>query len=188
MRGMFVISFTFMVYVVITTGFVWEVDQFSKPGHKIDPLPSIRTSYQQNIYNHIHSHKPATTNITTRMNSYSHNLKILILDDNQDVIDDTNLLSQIKERLCTTITNRVRISSAYIDITLKWDLKALNKVQANFMGDLFGQPMYEMDSLVYQHTDISLKNIEKEMDMKWKIYFHISRMPCDKNLIKPGSP
>ena len=47
------------------------------------------------------------------------------------------------------------------------------------MGDLFSCPIYEKDSIIYQHTQQTVDSIRS----KYKIEFHISRLIGDKQTI-----
>jgi len=102
---------------------------------------------------------------------FTHNLKVLIFDKNNDLVEDENLLREIKEKLQNKRTY----------LAIQWEIKKLNKIQSHFMGDLFTSSTCDSDSLIYEHMENALKDIEKELNIiNKKIRFHITRMPVDK--------
>ena len=108
---------------------------------------------------------------------FTHNLKVLIFDKNNDVVEDENLLREIKEKLQNKRTYIIKT----LHVAMKWEIKKLNKIQTHFMGDLFTSASYEADSIIYEHMENTLKDIEKELNIiNKKIRFHITRMPVDK--------
>jgi len=121
------------------------------------------------------------------MLKYTHNLKILIIDSNNDIVEDPELLSKIKEKLAEPYTHSLftppNTQHPWV-ITIKWELQPLTKLQSHFMGDLFSQPNYSLDSVIYEHTEKTLKQLEKEFKISNKIRFHISRMPSDNHSLK----
>ena len=52
---------------------------------------------------------------------------------------------------------------------IEWKRQPLNKIQNHFMGDLFASPIYETDSIIYNHTKKTINNIKS----KYKIHFYI---------------
>lgn len=128
------------------------------------------------------------TNFKTKMSRYTHNLKILIVDENDEVINDNECLIKIKEKLQNSYTHKIDTQSVIKipSITLHWDLHSLSKIQSYFMGDLFACPTFDYDTILYSHTEKTLKIIENELGMKHKIKFHISRMPYNKSLLPQG--
>jgi hypothetical protein len=121
------------------------------------------------------------------MSKFTHNLKILIIDSKDEIVEDEELLTKIKERLADSYTHSIftppNTQHPWV-ITVKWELHPLTKLQSHFMGDLFSQPNYSLDSVIYEHTEKTLKQLEKEFKMSNKIRFHISRMPGDNHSLK----
>lgn len=118
---------------------------------------------------------------------FTHNLRILLIDAKENIVDNDEILKIVKEKLKEDYTHPIYTSSSKIpwNITIKWELKDLTKTQSYFMGDLFACPSYDFDSIIYEHTETTLKQIEKDLNITdYKIKFHISRMPYDKGLIK----
>jgi len=121
------------------------------------------------------------------MPNYTHNLKIILIDNNENIVENDDLLKNIKEKLKETYTQSIYTQPSAIpwNITIKWELHKLTKIQSYFMGDLFAHPVYDFDSIIYEHTEKTLKQIEKELNINdCKIKFHISRMPYDKATLK----
>jgi len=110
---------------------------------------------------------------------FTHNLKVLIFNKNNDLVEDVNLLREIKSMLQKKYTYIIK---SY-ELTVQWELKELNKLQIHFMGDLFTSSKCESDSIMYEHMENTLHDIEKELKMNDKIRFHISRMPTNKLIL-----
>lgn len=108
---------------------------------------------------------------------YSHNLKILLLDDDGNFIEDKEFLDTIKNKLCKTNTIKLEWSGKLMDISIKWDRKLLTKVNAYFMGDLFSEPIYEQDSIIASHVEKIISSINT--DKKYNIEFYIHRFTRD---------
>ena len=111
--------------------------------------------------------------------SYSHNLKLLFIDSSGNVVEDDRHLQVIKSILCGSLTHRIEWNGKFENITIKWDLKILDRIQTQFMGDLFSSPIYEMDSIIYKHTQKTIDGINS----KYKILFYISRWIGDRQTI-----
>lgn len=112
--------------------------------------------------------------------NYTHNIKLLILDNDYKIIEDTNLLNEIKNMLCQNNTNVCNWNGRLKNITIQWFKKELNEIQQHFLGDLFSSPIYEMDSIILEHTEKTISKINS----KYIIKFHISRLICDKKINK----
>ena len=120
-------------------------------------------------------------------NNFTHNLKVIIFDKNDNIVENDELLKKIKEKLNENITHPINTPPSQIpwNIKIKWEFKELTKLQSYFMGDLFARPVYDFDSIIYEHTQLSLKQIVKELNIpEYNVSFHISRMPYDKSIIK----
>jgi hypothetical protein len=113
--------------------------------------------------------------------NYTHNIKLLLLDDRYKIIEDIDLLNEIKNILCQNNTNICNWNGKLENVTIKWDKKELNELQKHFLGDLFSSPIYEMDSIILEHTE---KTIAKINSGKYNIKFYISRLICDKKINK----
>ena len=111
--------------------------------------------------------------------NYSHNIKILLLDNNI-IIDDKKILNEIKNILTQNITHKIEWKGKLLDVTIKWDKKNLNEINQILMGDLFSCPIYEFDSIILKHTQETISKI----NCIYNIKFYISRIICDKVISK----
>ena len=111
---------------------------------------------------------------------YSHNLKILLFDNSNNITYDTKILSEIKNILSKNITHNIEWEGKLIDVTIKWDKKNLNEINQILMGDLFSCPIYEFDSIILHHTQETISKI----NCIYNIKFYISRIICDKKISK----
>ena len=122
------------------------------------------------------------------METYTHNLKIIMVDRDGNIVLDNEILDEIKTALCQTNTKQIQWNGKKIDIMLQWRRKELNKIQQQFMGDLFTNPMYDSDSIIVNHTSqvISSVNNKHNCDIN-DIKFYISRVIGDKTICKDSS-
>jgi hypothetical protein len=112
--------------------------------------------------------------------NYTHNLKIILLDKNKNIVKDDIFLEEIKDLFTKNNMNICLYNNKIEQIFIKWDRIKLNKIEKTFMGDLFSFPIYEIDSLIIEHTK---KTIEK-IKSKYTIYFYISRMLTEKIILQ----
>ena len=115
------------------------------------------------------------------MSGFTHNLKIVIVDSNNDLVNDPKLIEEIKKKLVQPRIHDQMFNGKSLQCYNKWERRGLNKVGSYFMGDLFGQPIYEYDSIIYEHTAITVEQIERELNMDHKILFYISRIIGDRH-------
>jgi hypothetical protein len=113
------------------------------------------------------------------MEEYTHNLKILLIENN-NIIEDEDLLNEIKSILSKNNTNIIEWNGKFEKITIKWDKKDLNEINKLFMGDLFSNPIYDFDRIIQNHTQETISKI----NCKYIIKFYISRIICDKKISK----
>jgi hypothetical protein len=113
---------------------------------------------------------------------YSHNLKI-ILTENNNIIEDKDVLETIKSILSTKKTHQIEWNGRVVDITIKWDKKELNTINQSLMGDLFSCPIYEFDTIILRHTQETISKI----NCKYLIKFYLSRTICDKKINKDSA-
>jgi hypothetical protein len=111
---------------------------------------------------------------------YTHNLKIILLDNSNNIIEDDVILDKIKSVLCQNKTNIIEWNRKPENITIKWDKKELNDVNKHFMGDLFSYPIYDSDHIIVNHTQQTISKLHYE----YKIHFYISRIISDKKIDK----
>ena len=117
--------------------------------------------------------------------SYTHNLKLILVDDEDDIVTDVNIKSKfemIRSLLFQENTHRILWNNMNENYTIKWDMIKLDNLNTQFMGDLFSCPIYSFDSIIIQHTQKTITNISKicGLDERYKIKFHISRIANDK--------
>lgn len=116
------------------------------------------------------------------MEVYTHNLKIILVDTNGNIILDNDFLDEIKNALCQLNTKKVKWNNKNTDITIKWERKELNNIEKQFMGDLYSIPMYSVDSIIVNHTNQIISNINNRSN--YNIKFYISRVIGDKTICK----
>ena len=109
----------------------------------------------------------------------THNLKLLFVDEDGNIIEDEKYMDEIK-----TIFNEPHSHIMEVNIkrelyTIEWKRQPLNKIQSHFMGDLFASPIYEKDCIIYNHTKKTINHIKS----KYKIYFYISRLIGNRQII-----
>jgi len=105
---------------------------------------------------------------------YTHNLKIILLDKKDKLIENEIVLNKIKDELCLANINTIIWNEKEEKILIKWDRKILNEIDNYLMGDLFASPIYEHDSIIDFHSSLTLKKLEKQYN--YKIKYHISRI------------
>jgi hypothetical protein len=116
------------------------------------------------------------------MEVYTHNLKIILVDVSENIIIDNDFLDEIKNTLCQLNTKKVIWNGKNIDITIKWHRKELNNIENQFMGDLYSNPAYDFDSIIVNHTNQIISNINNKS--KYNIKFYISRLIRDKTICR----
>ena len=116
------------------------------------------------------------------METYTHNLKIILVDCSGNIVLDNDFLDEIKHTLCQSNTKKVQWNGKKMDIIIQWHRKELNNIQKQFMGDLFTNPMYEFDSIIVNHTNQLISSINNKHN--YNIHFYISRVVGDKTICK----
>jgi hypothetical protein len=111
---------------------------------------------------------------------YTHNLKIILLDNINNIIEDDVILHEIKNVLCQNNTNIIEWNRKSKNITIKWDKKELSDINKHLMGDLFSYPIYDSDRIIVNHTQQTISKIH----CKYKIHFYISKIIKDKTIDK----
>jgi hypothetical protein len=114
------------------------------------------------------------------METYTHNLKIIMIDNDGNIVLDNEFLDEIKNALCQTNTKQMQWNGKNIDIILQWHKKELNNIQKQFMGDLFTTPIYDFDSIIVNHTSQVISSAKHN----YNIHFYISRIIGDKTICK----
>lgn len=115
----------------------------------------------------------------TTPHNYTHNLKLLFVDNNGNIIDDEIHMNEIKTIFNEPQSCILEYNQKRNVFTIEWKQIQLNKIQTQFMGDLFTNPIYEKDSIIYRHTKKIINNIK----CKYRIVFYISRLIADIHYI-----
>jgi len=108
---------------------------------------------------------------------YTHNLKIILLDNNS-IIEDNVILNEIKSVLSKNNTHKIEWNGELQNFTIKWDNIILSEINQALMGDLFSHPMYDLDTIILRHTQQTISKI----NCKYIVKFYISRLICDKKI------
>ena len=116
------------------------------------------------------------------MEAYTHNLKIILVDNNKNIILDNEFLDEIKNTLCQLNTKKMQWNGKNIDITIKWNRKELNNIEKQFVGDLYSNPAYDNDSIIVNHTKQIISTINNTSN--YNIKFYISRIIGDKTICR----
>jgi hypothetical protein len=116
------------------------------------------------------------------METYTHNLKIILVDGDGNIVLDNDFLDEIKNALCLSNMKKVQWNGKKMDIIIQWHRKELNNIQKQFMGDLFTNPAYESDSIIVNHTTQIISSINNKCN--YNIHFYISRVVGDKTICK----
>jgi hypothetical protein len=118
---------------------------------------------------------------------YTHNLQIQLVDDDDNPIECPIILREIKRRLHRIkYTHVLDINGHALACTITWKWCELTKRNTLFIGDLFSCPIYRHDSIVYSHTNATLRKIEQELKRcnfdfiyprdSWSIAFFITKV------------
>jgi hypothetical protein len=116
------------------------------------------------------------------MEVYTHNLKIILVDTNGNIVRDSDFLDEIKNTLCQPNIQKVQWNSKNIDVTIQWHRTQLNNIEKQFMGDLYSSPIYNFDSIIVNHTKQIISNINNKYN--YNIKFYISKLIGDKTICR----
>ena len=123
--------------------------------------------------------------------SYTHNLKLILVDNEDNIVDENDEKNQSKFELLKSFffqenTHTIRWNNTSEKYTIKWDMIILDKLNTQFMGDLFSCPVYNFDSIIIEHTQKTIRNVSKICGFggKYKIKFHISRIAGNRTICK----
>ena len=116
------------------------------------------------------------------MEAYTHNLKIILVDTNGNIVSDNDFLDEIKNTLCQLNTKKNQWNSTNLDVTIKWHRKELNNIEKQFMGDLYSNPAYNFDSIIVNHTKQIISSINNKSN--YNIKFYISKLIGDKTICR----
>ena len=116
------------------------------------------------------------------MEAYTHNLKIILVDTNGNIVSDNDFLDEIKNTLCQLNTKKNQWNSTNLDVTIKWHRKELNNIEKQFMGDLYSNPAYNFDSIIVNHTKQIISSINNKSN--YNIKFYIYKIIGDKTICR----
>lgn len=114
------------------------------------------------------------------MTKYTHNLKIILVDENHEMIENSSLMELIYGEIADTIIHQKgKMGNYEFDIHFRWERIRLTPIQTQFMGSLFTTSLYS-DHVLNQATQTCLKEIEKDLQATthetWKLLFYISKL------------
>ena len=111
---------------------------------------------------------------------YTHNLKIVLVDNDNNIVEDKDILTEIKSILSKNNTHVIEWNGKFQNFIIKWDKKELNEINQILMGDLFSYPIYEFDKIILEHT----QNTISKINCKYTIKFYLSRIIYNKIINK----
>ena len=115
--------------------------------------------------------------------SYTHNLNIVLLDSQENIIENDSILDIVKKELMKHNTHQIECNGKLESFTITWQKIYLNNIGKCFMGDLCSYLTCNFDSIILQHTQ---KTISKIFNHKYIIRFYISKMIGDAK-VSPGN-
>ena len=113
---------------------------------------------------------------------YTHNLKIILVDESGKIILEDGFLEEIKDKLCKINKESEVWDGKEIDIIMKWERKELNNIERELMGDLYINSAYDIDSIIVNHTKGVIGKINNRSN--YGIKFYISRVIGDKKICR----
>ena len=116
------------------------------------------------------------------METYTHNLKIILFDSTGNIVIDNDFLDKIKNALCKVNTRKMQWYNRNMDITIIWQRKELTNIEKQFVGDLYSNPAYDIDSIIVNHTKQIISTINNESN--YDINFYISRIIGNKTICR----
>ena len=115
------------------------------------------------------------------MKQYTHNLHLLLCDNKNEVVDNDELLNQIKNKLISQDFNHWYISNGEsISYTIRWIYikPTTNETKKNrYLGDLFTNVSFHDDATLYKHIKRTIKLLEMNFipDTSFRILFYLTR-------------
>ena len=118
---------------------------------------------------------------------YTHNLQIRLVDDDDNEMECPQILKEIKRRIHgTKYTHTLDINGHALACTMTWKWREITKINSLFIGDLFACPIYRHDSIVWSHTNATIRKIEKDIKKchfdfmyptdSWTVEFYITKI------------
>ena len=101
--------------------------------------------------------------------NFTHNLKILLFDDSNNVVNDEEELTRIKNILNQNNIHTYTWNNKIDNCSIKWFIKDLNDIEKNFMGDLFYFSIFKYDNIILQHTIKTISSITCIYNIKFSL-------------------
>ena len=113
------------------------------------------------------------------MQGYTHNLKIILVDNNGNIVLDNDFINEIKNTLCKANTLPVQWNGEIIDVSIKWHKINLNHFNSHLFGDFFAFPAFNSEFIIFNHTFNVISNFKKH---GFTVKFNISKLLVDYNI------
>ena len=111
---------------------------------------------------------------------YTHNIKIILVDTNENIVTDNYILDEIKNALCQSNTKDVVLNTKNIKLCLQWEKIELNDIQKHLMGDLFLNSL-SYDSLIVNHVTQVISSVDK---LDYSVKFIVTRcIGCHSDVV-----
>jgi hypothetical protein len=107
------------------------------------------------------------------MEIYTHNLKIILVDDKGNIVENA-YLDEIKNHLCQVNIATLKWNGNNITFPVLWHKKELNTLEKHFMGDLFTYSTCNHDSLLVKHVENTISKFPNKQNLYKKI--HVSKL------------
>ena len=111
---------------------------------------------------------------------FSYNMKLLLLDENNKVVEDQLFLDEVKNILCQSNSCTLFWNGKYHIFSYQWIKKDLDELEKYFMGDLFLCPIYTFENVLEEHVQQILSRFET----KYSIIFYIHKIIGEKKICK----
>jgi len=113
----------------------------------------------------------------------THNLKIIFINDHNEVVEDAVFLQEIYAILTQEKTHDLEWNGKVQPFTIRWDKVSLDEIDKHFVGELFARPAYHQDSIIIEHTEKTLTSIHAHLH-GYDIRFYISRLLGDTRMLE----
>lgn len=103
---------------------------------------------------------------------YTHNLKLSLINslNQQPIENQEELLQEIKAALHNNTYVHFQTFNGYsFHHSVKWTQIRTPNPLPNQLGDLFSRPLYDFDSLLYEHTYKTLELIQQQLHIPAEI-------------------
>ncbi len=101
--------------------------------------------------------------------NFTHNLKILLFDANNNIVEDENELTRVKNILNQNNIHTYTWNNKTDYCSIKWIFKELNDIDKHFIGDLFYFSIFKYDNIILQHTNKTISSIISPYNIKFSL-------------------